>query len=362
MTLEHLREKIDTVDTELLRLLNERADLVHGVGEIKHAQGLEIYAPEREEKLLQGLVEKSRGRLPEKSIRAIYREIMSAALALEQNLKIAYLGPEGTWTHQAAMSKFGESVGYAAEATARDVFEKVAAATADYGVLPLETAAEGAAHHVLDLFTESPLKICAQIPLPIEICLMARNGLQSVRQIAAHPGVAAQSSKWLQHQCPPHTELIEVASTDKAATMAAEDTAVAALGTPLAAQLHKLNVLQRNIEDEASVGRFVVVGRQACPRTGNDRTAVMVTDKVDANAMIETLKILSELKIDVGQIGTRMAGGSATTTNDDRHCAFFFEVTGHLSDTVLVTAVKTLQEHGKGVTVLGSYPALWQPA
>lgn len=362
MTLEELREKIDTVDTELLRLLNERADLVHGVGEIKHAEGLEIYAPEREEKLLQGLVEKSEGRLPEKSIRAIYREIMSAALALEQNLKIAYLGPEGTWTHQAAISKFGESVGYAVEATARDVFERVADASADYGVLPLETAAEGAAHHVLDLFIESPLKICAQIPLPIEICLMARNGLESVRHIAAHPGVAEQSSKWLDHQRPPHMELVEVASTDKAAALAAEDPSVAALGTPLAAQLHKLKVLQRGIEDEASVTRFVVVGRQACPRTGDDRTAVMVTDKVDANAMMETLGILSDLKIDVGQIGTRMAGGTASDPSDDRRCSFFFEVAGHLSDDSLVEAVNTLQALGKGVTVLGSYPALWKPA
>ena len=138
MTLDDLRHQIDAVDDELLRLLNQRADLVHGVGEIKHAQGLEIYAPEREEKLLQSLVNKSQGRLSEKSIRAIYREIMSAALALEQNLSIAYLGPEGTWTHQAALSKFGSSVGYDPAATAREVFDKVADRSADYGVLPLE--------------------------------------------------------------------------------------------------------------------------------------------------------------------------------------------------------------------------------
>jgi chorismate mutase/prephenate dehydratase len=360
MTLNDLRNQIDAVDGELLRLLNERADLVHGVGEIKHAQGLEIYAPEREEKLLQSLVAKSQGRLSEKSIRAIYREIMSAALALEQNLSIAYLGPEGTWTHQAALSKFGNSVGYAPEATAREVFEKVADRSADYGVLPLETATEGAAHHILDLFAESPLKICAQIPLPVEICLMAKNGLESARQVIAHPGVAAESRRWLDSQCPPHVELIEAASSDKAATLAAADATIAALGTPLTAQLHGLNILQRNIEDEASVARFVVVGRQACPRTGDDRTAIMVSDKVDAQAMIETLGILSRLQIDVGQIGTRMTDdGSAPSA--DRRCAFFFEVAGHLSDPAIETAVAELEARGKSVTVLGSYPAVWKP-
>jgi chorismate mutase/prephenate dehydratase len=360
MTLDDLRDQIDAVDDELLRLLNQRADLVHGVGEIKHAQGLEIYAPEREEKLLQSLVAKSQGRLSEKSIRAIYREIMSAALALEQNLSIAYLGPEGTWTHQAALSKFGNSVGYAPEATAKEVFEKVADRSADYGVLPLETAAEGAAHHVLDLFAESPLKICAQIPLPVEICLMAKNGLESAQQIVAHPGVAAQTRRWLDSQCPPHIELIEAASSDRAASMAAADPTVAALGTPLAAQLHNLNILQRSIEDQTSVARFVVVGRQACPRTGDDRTAIMVTDKVDAQAMIEILAILSKLQVDVSQIGTRMTN-SAGSHSDERRCAFFFEVAGHLSDDNIENAVSELKSRSKNVTVLGSYPAVWKP-
>ena len=364
MTLDDLRDQIDAVDGELLRLLNERADLVHGVGEIKHAQGLEIYAPEREEKLLQSLVAKSQGRLTDNSIRAIYREIMSAALALEQNLSIAYLGPEGTWTHQAALSKFGNSVGYAPAATAREVFEKVADRSADYGVLPLETATEGAAHHILDLFAESPLKICAQIPLGVEICLMAKNGLESVKQIVAHPGVAAESQRWLESQCPPHIELIEAASSDKAATLAAGDPAIAALGTPLAAQLHSLHILQRNIENEAGIARFVVVGRQACPRTGDDRTAIMVTDKVDAQAMIESLSILSKLQIDVGQIGTRMTDGSTTGSgrpDDERRCAFFFEVAGHHSDDNIAAAVAELEARGKNVTVLGSYPAVWKP-
>lgn len=164
-TLEELRVQIDAVDTRLLELLNARADLVHGVGEIKKENGLEIYAPEREEKLLQSLVKKSQGRLPEKSIRAIYREIMSAALALEENLKIAYLGPEGTWTHQAARNKFGASVEYVAQATLGDVFEQVTCRNADYGVVPIGNSMDGEVSRTLDYFTESSLQICAQVTL-----------------------------------------------------------------------------------------------------------------------------------------------------------------------------------------------------
>ena len=166
MTLEEVRIKIDAIDRELVRLLNERADLVNIVGQIKHAAGLEIYAPEREEKLLRKLVALNtdqKGKLPEKSIRAIYREIMSAALALERQLKIAYLGPPGSWSHQVAVGKFGHGVAYTARGTTDGVFACVNSQEADYGVLPIEQSAEGVVHHTLDQFVESPLQICAQI-------------------------------------------------------------------------------------------------------------------------------------------------------------------------------------------------------
>ncbi|MDG2125519.1 MAG: chorismate mutase, partial [Verrucomicrobiales bacterium] len=176
MSLDDIRKKIDEIDSGLLRLLNERADLVHTVGEIKKREGLSIYAPEREEALLQALAAANReigGRLPEKSVRAIYREVMSAALALEQHLKIAYLGPEGTWTHQAAINKFGHSVAYSPQPNFETVFDMVARRKADYGVVPIENSTEGAVNHTLDLFAESPLKICAQVFLRIENALMS---------------------------------------------------------------------------------------------------------------------------------------------------------------------------------------------
>lgn len=166
MTLEEVRTKIDAIDKELLRLLNERAECVNIVGTIKHREGLAIYAPQREEQLLRKLAELNKqqsGRLPERSIRAIYREIMSAALALEQPLTIAYLGPPGSRTHQVALSKFGHGVAYLSEPSALGVFGRVAQKEADYGVLPIEHSSQGAVHHTLDQFVDSPLQICAQM-------------------------------------------------------------------------------------------------------------------------------------------------------------------------------------------------------
>ena len=176
MNLDQIRQKIDELDGSLLRLLGERADLVHQVGEIKKRDGLQIYAPEREEALLRRLIEMNQGRLREESIRAIYREIMSAALALEDDLTIAYLGPEGTWTHQAAIKKFGHSVRYLPQPNFADVFDQVARRVAHYGVVPIENSTEGAVSHTLDLFVDSPLHICAQILLRIE------NGRASCRE------------------------------------------------------------------------------------------------------------------------------------------------------------------------------------
>ena len=173
MNLDDIRNQIDRIDIELLTLLSRRAELVHEVGLIKKRDGLQIYAPEREEALLRKLVDMNQGRMPERSIRAIYREIMSTALALEDDLKIAYLGPEGTWTHQAAIKKFGHSVAYAAQPNFADVFDQVARRRVDYGVVPIENSTEGAVSHTLDLFVDSPLHICAQILLRIENGLMA---------------------------------------------------------------------------------------------------------------------------------------------------------------------------------------------
>src|SRR5947209_1143064 len=187
MDLSELRAQIDKVDNQLLLLLGERAALVHQVGSIKKQADAEIYSPEREQQLLDSLVERSEGRLTPESVRAIYREIMSASLALEKQVAIAFLGPEGTWTHQAAREKFGASVGYRSQSDIGAVFREVERRHADYGVVPVENSTEGAVNHTLDMFMESDLQICAQILLPIDNHLIGRGLREQIARIYSPP-------------------------------------------------------------------------------------------------------------------------------------------------------------------------------
>ncbi len=360
MHLDEIRQQIDIIDTDIIRLLSERAELVHEVGNFKKRNGLEIYAPEREEALLQRLLAKNAGRLPEKSIRAIYREIMSAALALEEDLKIAYLGPEGTWTHQAALEKFGASLTYLPQANVRTVLEKIVQREAYYGVVPYENSVEGAVTHTLDLLADSSLKICAQIPLTIDVCLMSLGELAAIRRVYGHPGVIAQSRDWLSSHLS-GVEILEVSSTSRAASLVHEEgDGTAMVGSPLTASLNDLHILARHLQDpertRPQITRYVVVGRLACPPTGNDRTPVLITDSVNTQSLLETLRLLSELEIEVAQIESHPQAG------DSRRLAFFVELKGHAEDLAIQDAVRRLLSQGKQVAILGSYPALVPPA
>jgi chorismate mutase/prephenate dehydratase len=239
MSLPEIRRKIDAIDEQLLRLLNERADMVHEVGLVKKAEGSQIYAPEREEAVLRALTAKNaglNGRLPEKSVRAIYREIMSASLALEKDLTIAYFGPESTNTHQAARSKFGASVNYTPQVSIADVFDVVARGNADYGVVPIENSTEGAVNHTLDVFMDSDLHICAQILMKIENHLVAKVSKSEIRKLYSHPQVFGQCRNWLRHNLP-HVELIEVGSTPRAAELAAAEAHAGAITGSMAAEV-----------------------------------------------------------------------------------------------------------------------------
>ncbi len=357
MTLEEVRTQIDRVDRQLLKLLNERADLVHHVGEIKRKEGLEIYAPDREEKLLRKLVElnqQKKGRLPEKSVRAIYREIISAALAVEQDLKIAYLGPAGSWTHQAAISRFGNSVLYLPEVSTEDVFERVALHEAEYGVLPIEHSTEGAVHHTLDHLVNSPLQIYAQFLWRTETVLMSNGPKDTVDYIYGHPQVIAQCRKWLSLNFP-DAELREAPSTSQAAAFACEHPASAALGTALGAELQGLKIIATSIDDSASQARFVIMGRRPAPPTGQDNTMLMVTTKDKVGALLEVLKAFVVQGVNVRQIENRPV--PADDSNSQSMVRFFLEVTGHCNDPALQKALHDVTAEGNSVKILGSYPS-----
>lgn len=352
MNLDDIRKQIDTVDTELIALLNRRADLVHEVGVVKKRDGLQIYAPEREDALLRRLVEKSEGRLPEKSIRAIYREIMSAALALEDDLKIAYLGPEGTWTHQAAIKKFGHSIAYSPQPNFADVFDQVARRQADYGVVPIENSTEGAVSHTLDLFVDSPLHICAQILMRIENGLIAAIPREQIKTLYSHPQVFGQCRSWILKNFP-DADLVEVSSTTKAAQIARDNAAqgAAAMGGPLAAEMYGLTMLEESIQDRATnTTRFLVIGEKTCPPTGNDRTSILFAIQDKPGSLVSALQAFDHFHINMSKIESR------PSKRKDWEYIFYVDLAGHCEDKEVAAAIDELHKHCSLVKLLGSYP------
>jgi chorismate mutase/prephenate dehydratase len=352
VNLDDIRRQIDTIDKELLDLLNRRADLVHEVGVVKKRDGLQIYAPEREEALLRRLISMNQGRLSETSIRAIYREIMSAALALEDDLKIAYLGPKGTWTHQAAIKKFGHSVSYSPQPNFADVFEQVTRRSADYGVVPIENSTEGAVSHTLDLFVDSPLHICSQILLRIENCLMAAIPRSEIRTLYSHPQVFGQCRAWI-HKNFPHADLVEVSSTTKAAQIAQEQAkqGAAALGGPLAAEIYGLDLLESSIQDRATnTTRFLVIGEKTCPPTGHDRTSVLFAIHDRPGSLVKALQAFDNFHINLSKIESR------PSKRKDWEYVFYVDLAGHCEDQQVSEALAELHQHCSMIKLLGSYP------
>lgn len=350
MTLPDIRKKIDAIDTQLMALLSDRADLVHEVGLLKRRDGLAIYAPEREEQLLQSLAKKNKGRLPDTAIRAIYREIMSASLALEKDLSIAYLGPEATWTHQAARQKFGASVKYAPQASISEIFHAVERGKADFGVAPIENSTEGAVNHTLDVFMDSELKICAQILLRIENNLIAKIPREEIRKVYSHPQVFGQCRQWLQHHLA-GVECIEVSSTTRAAELAAAEPGAGALAGRMAAEVYGLEILEASIQDSPNnTTRFLVIGHHTCPPTGTDKTSLMFCVQDKAGALFDALAPFKKLKLNMSKIESRPSKRKAW------EYFFFVDVEGHAEDEPIVQALAQLEQHCTFVKILGSYP------
>jgi chorismate mutase/prephenate dehydratase len=354
MPLDEIRKTIDAIDTQLLDLLSKRAEAVHMVGEIKKKEDLEIYAPEREDALLKSLASKNQGRLPEKSIRAIYREIMSAALALEDDLKIAYLGPEGTWTHQAAISKFGHSVEYTAQPNFAEVFDHVTRRHSSYGVVPIENSTEGAVSSTLDLFVDSPLRICAQILMRIENGLMAAIPREQIKTLYSHPQVFGQCRNWILRNFP-DADLVECSSTTKAAHLAkkyASDGA-AAMGGPLSAEMAELKMLDTAIQDRATnTTRFLVIGEKNCPSTGKDRTSILFAVHHRPGSLVKALQAFDSFAINMSKIESR------PSKQKDWDYIFYVDLAGHCEDPEVREALDILETHCSLVKILGSYPDL----
>ena len=350
MNIPEHRKAIDRLDAQIVRVLNERTKHVLAIGEIKLKAGEEIYAPHRERAVLQRLCHLNCGPMTDDQLRAVYREIMSSALALEKSMTIAYLGPAATFTHQAAIRRFGSSLHYAAQKTIADVFTEVSKNRADYGVVPVENSTEGVVTHTLDMFVDSDLKVVSQIVLPVQQCLLSNARRAQIKKLFAHPQSLAQCRGWVQNHLP-RVEIIETSSNARSAELAAKEKFTAAIAGLLAAGKYGLRVLEQDIQDNAAnATRFLVLGRQCSPPTANDRTSLMisVTDKV--GALYSAIAAFRRYRINMTKIESRPSKRKAW------EYFFFIDCDGHGQDRKVANAIRLLGEHCNFVKVLGSYP------
>jgi chorismate mutase/prephenate dehydratase len=346
---EH-RQAIDRLDQQIVRLINERTKHVLAIGEIKTKAGEEIYVPARERIVLNRIARMNRGPITDEQLRAIYREVMSSALALEKTLTIAYLGPQATFTHQAAIRRFGASLTYAAQKTIGDVFTEVSKHRADYGVVPVENTTEGVVTHTLDMFVESDLKIVAQIVLRIQQCLMSNSPRKQIKKLYAHPQSLAQCRAWVQNHLP-RVEIIETSSNARSAELAAREKNSAAIGGTLAAETYKLRVHEWDIQDNAAnATRFLVLGRTCSPPTGKDRTSLMISISHKVGALHHALAAFRRCRINLTKIESRPSKRKAW------EYFFFIDCDGHMQDKRVAKALDMLAHECSYVKVLGSFP------
>ena len=351
MSLRKIRQKIDEADKSIINLLNKRAKLTLSIGEIKNKKGLSIYAPNREKEIYSKVQDLSKGPLDNKSIKAIYREIMSGSLNLEKPIKVAYLGPELTFTHLAAMEKFGSSVCYESCKNITDVFNEVEKNRCDYGVVPIENSAEGAVNHTLDMFINSELKICSEAYLEISHNLLGYSrDLKKIKKVYSNPQVFGQCRIWLETNMP-NVELRDTSSTAEAAQIVSKRKDASCIASLLAKDKYSLKLLAPAIEDTAhNVTRFLVIAKTIASPTKKDKTSIMFSLKDRVGALHDILIPFKKNKINLTKIESRPSKLRAWKYY------FFVDLEGHINNKKVE---KTLRELAKGCTylkVLGSYP------
>jgi len=350
-----LRGKIDSVDEQIQRLIAQRAELAKEVGVLKGlTQTVEFYRPEREAQVLRKVVDRNEGPLRDEEMVRLFRELMSACLAQEEPLKVAYLGPEGTFTQSAVFKHFGHSVHALAVPTIDEVFHEVESGTADFGVAPIENSSEGTVNiHTLDMFLSSPLKMCGEIELRIHQHLMGRMAdLKEVKRVCSHPQSLAQCRGWLAQHLP-DAEKVPVASNAEAARRARDEDGTAALAGESAAQVYNLKILFNTVEDrDDNTTRFVVVGRKVFPASGKDKTSVLVSAKET-----ETPGVLLLLLAPLSKHGVNMTRIESRPSRKRKwDYVFFLDLDGHAEDEHVRKALDDMKAQASLFKILGSFP------
>ena len=348
---DRLRHQIDEGDKTILDLLNKRGELAISIGNLKKGSGMAPYAPAREADLLNRLRAMNKGPFPDKALVAVYREIMSACLALQKPLRVAYLGPEGTFTHQASLSRFGSSAQYIPQATIGQVFAEVEKGGCDLGVAPVENSTEGSVTDTLDLLIETPLTVCGEIFKEVSLDLLSKGGrLKEIKKIYSHPQALAQCRRWLEANLP-DIPAVKVESTALAARAARRDGRVAAIASEYAGSIYGLKVVKRSIQDSANnMTRFLVIGKEMPGRTGYDKTSLLFSVRHEPGALVRALRPFARRRLNLSKIESRPLKGKTW------EYLFFLDLEGHISDRKVGKALEELKGLCLYMKVLGSYP------
>ena len=351
-SLEKIREKIDAIDEKIQALITERAQFAKQVAKTKLDAGSEsFYRPEREAEVLRRVIERNEGPVSSDDMARLFREIMSVCLALESPLMVAYLGPEGTFTQQAALKHFGHSVETAALGAIDEVFREVEAGSAQFGVVPIENSTEGVVSHTLDMFMRSDLKICGEVQLRVHQHLLSQaDDLGKISKIVSHQQSLAQCREWLDANLP-NVERVAVNSNAEAARVAVKDATVAAIAGESAAEIYSLAVLAKNIEDEPNnTTRFLVIGKLQTTPSGNDKTSLLLSGKNKPGALHLLLGSLAKHGINMTRIESRPSRQNAW------EYVFFLDIEGHAQDQKVKQTLAELQAEAALFKLLGSYP------
>ncbi len=349
-----LRDQIDSIDRQIHQLLNQRASCAQSVAEVKQKYQGDVsavfYRPEREAQVLRAVMGRNEGPLADKEVARLFREVMSVCLALEEPMRVAFLGPEGTFTQQAAMKHFGHSARNLPMQSLKDVFREVQSGAAHYGVVPIENSTEGVVSHTLDLFKQYDLKICGEVEVPVHLHLLLNRGdsLDGIKRIYSHQQSLAQSRGWLDVRYP-DVEKVSVSSNAEAARLASkEGTGCAAIAGDMAADLYELEAAVKNIEDQAdNTTRFLIIGDQDVGTSGDDKTSILISVPNTPGALYQLLEPFHRYGLSLTRVETRSAS---------KNSLFYIDFEGHYADSVVVEALQELAKNSVELKILGSYP------
>lgn len=347
--LQQIRKRIDALDKRLVRLLSGRARLAQRIGQLKEGAA---YRPEREAQVLRGILAENRGPLSHAALARLFAEIMSACRALEDSMTAAYLGPQGTFSQEAAVKHFGGLTPLVPCGSIDEVFRQVETGAAGYGVVPVENSTEGAIGRTLDLLLSTPARICGEVMLPIRQCLMSRSGrLDGIRKVYSHAQSFSQCQQWLARNLP-RALRVAVVSNAEAARLAARERGAAAIGPRTAAALYGLKLLARNVEDEGkNTTRFLVIAEHDAAPSGHDKTSLVMSTRNVPGAMHDLLTPLAVNQVSMTRLESRPSRTGLW------EYVFYVDIEGHQQDPNVARAFAELKQKASLLKILGSYPA-----